>query len=356
MGLKELFKIGFAAEKEGGGESDEPVDASAEADETEEIPSDVPTYYFVDFENVNEAGFTGASDLRANAEIHIFSTEYAPKIDYRVLTTLDKQGVHYVLHDCPSGDQQVDMHLAAYVGYLIGRNVSAGRSCRYVIISRDKGYDLMIHTWKTEENIDICRKVQLNAAPARLRKTAETAGSKNKKRKTAIARTSPAPKKATVRTVKTAPKKDSGAKNETAQKKETTPKKENTKKKENTQKKETAPKKDSGAKKETSPKKESAPKKTSPPKKSESQELEKRNKEIAAAVRKALAAADYETIAQEDAASTVLECIDSADPLQNIHGNLRRIWNKYDDAEHYSEVYELVRPIVRKYIKNTPDD
>ena len=85
--------------------------------------SNVETYYLIDFENVNNAGLICSRHLDYHDHIHIFSTKNAPKISIEILSNF--HSVDYSFHCLPAGKQSLDMHLTAYLGYLLGTNVTA---------------------------------------------------------------------------------------------------------------------------------------------------------------------------------------------------------------------------------------
>ena len=103
------------------------------------------TYYLIDFENVHEEGLSGSNKLGTHDHIHIFSTKNAPSISFEKLAPLNS--TNHFTHVIPAGSQSLDMHLVAYLGYLIGSN---NNNCRYVIVSKDNDYDNIISFFKEE--------------------------------------------------------------------------------------------------------------------------------------------------------------------------------------------------------------
>ena len=130
------------------------------------------TYYLIDFENVNESGLLCPSLLSKHDHIHLFSTENVPKISIEVLSSFN--AADFCSHIVPAGKQSLDMHLVAYLGYLLGINSRA--ECKYVIISKDSGYDKVIPFLKAQTAAGITRqngfvspdRVVQNAAPKSL--------------------------------------------------------------------------------------------------------------------------------------------------------------------------------------------
>lgn len=116
--------------------------------------SDIETYYLIDFENVNDAGLVCSKKLGSHNHIHIFSTKNSPKISLEMLTAFN--GVDLNVHIIPAGKQSLDMHLIAYLGYLIGENAS--QECKYVIVSKDNDYNNIISFLKKITSSTITRQ------------------------------------------------------------------------------------------------------------------------------------------------------------------------------------------------------
>ena len=126
--------------------------------------SNLETYYLIDFENVHEEGLSGSDKLGAHDHIHIFSTENAPKISFKELALLNF--TEHFSHIIPSGRQSLDMHLVAYLGYLIGLN---NNNCRYIIVSKDTDFDNIISFIKKEisTNISITRQTKIDSSSSK---------------------------------------------------------------------------------------------------------------------------------------------------------------------------------------------
>lgn len=137
--------------------------------------SSVETYYLIDFENVHEDGLSGSEKLGSHDHVHLFSTKNAPKISFEKLTTFNSSDLYS--HEVPVGDQSLDMHLVSYLGYLIGTNTDS--KCRYVIISKDTGYDNIISFWKNQEAVSVTRQEKISSAQNTI-KTSGTPSQSNK--------------------------------------------------------------------------------------------------------------------------------------------------------------------------------
>ena len=102
-------------------------------------------YYLIDFENVHNEGLENIDSLTKNEHLYIFSTENALNIRMDILFS---RGIDMKGHIVPAGKQSLDMHLAAYLGYLLGIH---GKECAYVIISKDTDYDNIISFGKEKD-------------------------------------------------------------------------------------------------------------------------------------------------------------------------------------------------------------
>ena len=97
------------------------------------------TYYLVDFENVKDAGLACNRSLTVSEHIHVFSTKNAPKINLETLSAFNN--VDFNSHIVPAGNESLDMHLIAYLGYIIGTDTEKNAKNKYVIFSKDTDYD-----------------------------------------------------------------------------------------------------------------------------------------------------------------------------------------------------------------------
>lgn len=138
---------------------------------------DIETYYLIDFENVNNAGLVCSNHLGNHDHIHIFSTKNAPKISLESLTAFNDVDFHS--HIIPAGKQSLDMHLIAYLGYLIGKNAS--QKCKYIIVSKDNDYDNVISFFQELSPSIIKRQLMIDPAPPKATTTAKSNSTSRKK-------------------------------------------------------------------------------------------------------------------------------------------------------------------------------
>lgn len=130
----------------------------------------IETYYLIDFENVNEDGLCCSNNLGNHDHIHIFSTKNAPKINIESLENFNN--IDFNSHLIPAGKQSLDMHLIAYLGYLIGKNSS--QKCKYIIVSKDNDYDNVISFFKGFTSSIITRQLKITAMPKKTAVTTKT--------------------------------------------------------------------------------------------------------------------------------------------------------------------------------------
>lgn len=117
-----------------------------------QLMSIMETYYLIDLENVHEEGLSGYDKLRDYDQIHIFSTD----------NSLSKNlPLYSIVHPVPVGAQSLDKHLIAYLGLLMGRNIN--NQCKYVIVSKDTGYDSIISFLKKEGASEIIRQTNIGS-------------------------------------------------------------------------------------------------------------------------------------------------------------------------------------------------
>lgn len=117
----------------------------------------IENYYLIDFENVHEAGLSCSRELNAHDHIHIFSTENAPKISLEPLVVFNSSDLES--HIIPAGKQSLDMHLTAYLGYLIGMHQA--ENCKYIVVSNDTDYDNIISFLNQTTDSEIIRQAKI---------------------------------------------------------------------------------------------------------------------------------------------------------------------------------------------------
>ena len=92
------------------------------------------THYLIDYENDGKNGLKGCEKLTISDFIHLFYTDNSKNTTLDIFTNHGKAELD--IKKVPAGDQSLDKHLIAYLGYLVGK--SANIRTEYVIISSDK--------------------------------------------------------------------------------------------------------------------------------------------------------------------------------------------------------------------------
>lgn len=108
-------------------------------------------YYFVDYENVHEAGITGMNKLPKDSEVHLFYSQNANKLNLDLLRFV-KAKVR--VHKVKPGKQSLDMQMVSYLGYCIGDEDKEGT---FILVSKDTDYANTVLFWR-EEGVEV--KVQ----------------------------------------------------------------------------------------------------------------------------------------------------------------------------------------------------
>lgn len=77
-------------------------------------------HYFIDFENVHEAGLKGIKDIKEPSVIHVVGSDKTPKFDFKVLSSAPFFNVlwHFDVADNGKKDS-LDILLATNLGYSI---------------------------------------------------------------------------------------------------------------------------------------------------------------------------------------------------------------------------------------------
>ena len=105
-------------------------------------------YYFVDYENVHEAGLAGMNTLPKDSEVHLFYSQNANKLNLDLLRFV-KAKVR--VHKVKPGKQSLDMQMVSYLGYCIGDEEEDGT---YILVSKDTDYANTVLFWQ-EEGIEV---------------------------------------------------------------------------------------------------------------------------------------------------------------------------------------------------------
>lgn len=109
--------------------------------------------YLIDTENVGSSWTELLPFLGKNDEILLFYTTNSPGIPYRDLQMIMEHPLQLEMIPCNTGKNGLDFQLSSYLGYLLRSSAKA----RYVILSKDMGYDPLVQFWK-ERGAEITRE------------------------------------------------------------------------------------------------------------------------------------------------------------------------------------------------------
>lgn len=114
--------------------------------------------YYIDFENVHDSGLEGLSQLTAKDKIILFyNKEQKISIDGMLAISNCKAKIEY-RKTMISGRNYLDFQLATYLGY----GINQYKNEKIYIISKDSGFDSIVHFW-VQEGVDISRKKTIAA-------------------------------------------------------------------------------------------------------------------------------------------------------------------------------------------------
>ena len=148
----------------------------------------VKTHYLIDYENDGKNGLKGCEKLTSSEFIHLFYTDNSKNTTLYIFTNHGKAELD--IKKVPVGDQSLDKHLIAYLGYLVGKN--ANIQTEYVIISSDKGYDKVCEFLREEcgKNISVSRRSKIAIKQVAQKEEVK----QNTEKKTRVSKVDPAKK------------------------------------------------------------------------------------------------------------------------------------------------------------------
>lgn len=142
------------------------------------------THYLVDYENGGGNSLRGCENLSGTDHIHIFYTDNSKKVTLDIFENYGKASLE--TKKVSAGDQSLDKHLIAYLGYLVGKN--SNKKVEYVIISSDKGYDNVNRFLQEyEKGISVSRRSTIAVKKV----TQKNEVKQNTEKKTTVAKVNP---------------------------------------------------------------------------------------------------------------------------------------------------------------------
>ncbi len=115
------------------------------------------TYYFIDYENVHAAGINSNAGLKAGDTVIIFYSANCANITLDILENLFNKDVSVCAYGVSGGSKNaLDFQLCTYLGYCIAGHMDS----KYVIISKDTGFDRVVEFWK-KRKVEVSRQAQI---------------------------------------------------------------------------------------------------------------------------------------------------------------------------------------------------
>lgn len=116
-------------------------------------------FYLVDYENVHESGLAGLNKLDANAEVYIFYSKNADKLNFDLLNKIIESKATVITKKVEANTKNaLDFQLSFFAGELASKNPN----CEINIVSSDKGYDCLSAFTSKESNITLNRVLNLS--------------------------------------------------------------------------------------------------------------------------------------------------------------------------------------------------
>lgn len=115
-------------------------------------------FYLVDYENVHEAGLSGLNRLDTNAEVYIFYSKNADKLNFDLLNKIIKSKATVITKKVDVNTKNaLDFQLSFFAGELAAKYPN----CEIDIVSKDQGYDCLTLFTKND-NVKLNRVLNLS--------------------------------------------------------------------------------------------------------------------------------------------------------------------------------------------------
>lgn len=120
------------------------------------------TTYLIDLENVNSGGFEGANNLEESDELVVFYSEKADTLKIPIITALLKTAAEIKFYKCKNGIMNaMDFDIVSVLGIVYNTERE------FVIVSRDKGFDVVVERYRSFNKNNVSRRVTIGAAKVR---------------------------------------------------------------------------------------------------------------------------------------------------------------------------------------------
>lgn len=110
----------------------------------------IKRYFFIDYENVHEAGLGGLTELTSRDFVIIYYSQLVNNLSFDLHRAIIETPAKVEIIKVQNGTKNaLDFQLSSNLGYFINFNLVAGnKKCKYYIVSADNGYCCLIPFWK----------------------------------------------------------------------------------------------------------------------------------------------------------------------------------------------------------------
>lgn len=116
-------------------------------------------YYLVDYENTHESGLVGLNKLDVNAEVHIFYSKNADKLNFDLLNKILETKATVVTTEVDADSKNaLDFQLSCFAGMLAVEKPG----CEINVVSKDQGYDCLSKFVESIKNVKVNRVLNLS--------------------------------------------------------------------------------------------------------------------------------------------------------------------------------------------------
>ena len=120
------------------------------------------TTYLIDLENVNSGGFEGANNLTENDELIVFYSEKADTLKIPIIRMLLSTKAEIKFYKSKNGIMNaMDFDIVSVLGIVYDAEHD------FVIVSKDKGFDVVVERYRSFGKTNVSRRVNIGAARQR---------------------------------------------------------------------------------------------------------------------------------------------------------------------------------------------
>ena len=117
------------------------------------------TTYLIDLENVNSGGFEGANNLEESDELIVFYSEKADTLKIHIIRALLNTKAEIKFYKSKNGIMNaMDFDIVSVLGIVYNTERE------FVIISKDKGFDVVVERYRSFGKQNVSRRVNIGAA------------------------------------------------------------------------------------------------------------------------------------------------------------------------------------------------